>query len=587
VRSRFVAKLFASFALVVVVGGVLVGLCVDRFTIDGERRGIEESLGSQAVLLSELVAPALRAGDAAGIEALLARLAPASGTRFTVIAPDGRVVAESHEQPSRMKNHGDRPEVIAALRKKRGRAERVSDTTRQHTLYVAVAIPGGTPWIGIARASLPLPGLEQRFSRLRAGLFTGVAAGTLLALVVAAFVARRVTRPVVAMTRAAASLAEGAEPPAIDPASSDEMGELARSFNRMAAQLRDRLHLLEAERGKLETVFESMSEGVVAVDENERLLHLNAAARTMLGVAPLAPRGRALVEVIRQPELVQVVRAAARERSERGDEVRVHAGGRDRVLAIHATPLGSRGAVAVVLDVTALRRLERVRRDFVANVSHEIKTPLAAMRGLVDTLLDDEAMAPEVRRRFLGKLGDQVRRLADLATDLLHLSRAESEPTSAREAVDLDGAGAAAVERFAAAARAKGVALVHADGGSVLGWCDPTALEQIVDNLVDNAIKYTPAGGRVDLRAGRDGERVHFEVVDTGIGIEPSEQARVFERFYRVDKARSRDVPGTGLGLSIVKHLVDAHGGSVELKSWPGRGSTFRVYLPRPPVATP
>jgi len=241
VRSRFVAKLFASFALVVVVGGVLVGLCVDRFTIDGERRGIEESLGSQAVLLSELVAPALRAGDAAGIEALLARLAPASGTRFTVIAPDGRVVAESHEQPSRMKNHSDRPKMITALREGRGRAERVSDTTRQHTLYVAVAIPGGTPWIGIARASLPLPGLEQRFSRLRAGLFTGVAAGTLLALVVAAFVARRVTRPVVAMTRAAASLAEGAEPPAIDPASSDEMGELARSFNRMAAQLRDRL----------------------------------------------------------------------------------------------------------------------------------------------------------------------------------------------------------------------------------------------------------------------------------------------------------------------------------------------------------
>ena len=585
-RSRFVGKLFASFALVVVVGGVLVGLCVDRFTIDGERRGIEESLGSEAMLLSELVAPALRTNDSSGIEALVARLAPASGTRFTVIAPDGRVIADSHEQPSRMKNHSDRPEVIAALREGHGSAERVSDTTKQRTLYYAVAIPGGSPWLGFARASLPLPGLEQRFSRLRAGLLAGVAAGTLLALVVAAFVARRVTRPVVAITRAAASLADGVEPPAVDHASSDEMGELARSFNRMAAQLRDRLRLLEVEREKLETVFESMSEGVVAVDEDERLLHLNAAARAMLGVAPLAPRGRALVEVIRQPELVQVVRAAARERSERGDEVRVHAGGRDRVLAIHATPLGTRGAVAVVLDVTALRRLERVRRDFVANVSHEIKTPLAAMRGLVDTLVDDEAMAPEMRQRFLGKLGDQVRRLADLATDLLHLSRAESEPASAREAVDLDGAGAAAVERFAAAARAKGVALVHADGGSVLGWCDPTALEQIVDNLVDNAIKYTPAGGRVDLRAGRDGERVHFEVADTGIGIEPSEQARVFERFYRVDKARSRDVPGTGLGLSIVKHLVDAHGGSVELKSWPGRGSTFRVYLPRPPVAT-
>jgi two-component system phosphate regulon sensor histidine kinase PhoR len=586
VRSRFVAKLFASFALVVVIGGVLVGLCVDRFTTEGERRDIEESLGSEAVLLAELVAPALRADDASSIEALVARLAPASGTRFTVILPDGRVVADSHEQPSRMVNHSDRPEVIAALREGRGSGERVSDTTKQHTLYVAVAIPGGSPWLGIARASLPLPGLEQRFSRLRAGLVSGVAAGTLLALVVAAFVARRATRPVVAMTAAASALADGEEPPAVESASSDEMGELARSFNRMAAQLRDRMRLLEAERAKLETVFESMSEGVVAVDEEERLLHLNQAARTMLGVAPVAPRGRALVEVIRQPELIQVVRAAAREHAERGDEVRVHLGGRDRVLAIHATPLGSRGAVAVVLDVTALRRLERVRRDFVANVSHEIKTPLAAMRGLVDTLVDDEAMEPGVRKRFLGKLGDHVRRLADLATDLLHLSRAESEPVGTSEAVDLEGAGAAAVERFAAAARAKGVALVHADGAVVLGWCDPTALVQIVDNLVDNAIKYTPAGGRVEIRAGTNGGGAHFEVVDTGIGIEPSEQARVFERFYRVDKARSHDVPGTGLGLAIVKHLIEANGGSVELKSWPGRGSTFRVNLPRPPSAS-
>jgi two-component system phosphate regulon sensor histidine kinase PhoR len=330
-----------------------------------------------------------------------------------------------------------------------------------------------------------------------------------------------------------------------------------------------------------------MTEGVVAVDQDERLLHLNQAARKMLGIAPVAPRGRALAEVIRQPELIEVLRAAARERSERVEDVRMHAAGRDRVLAIHAAPLGPRGAVAVVLDVTALRRLETVRRDFVANVSHEIKTPLAAMLGLVETLIDDEAMAPDVRARFLGKLRDHVHRLADLATDLLHLSRAETEPITVREAVDLDGACTAAIDRFAAAARAKGVAITHepsANGRRLECLCDPTALVQILDNLVDNAVKYTPAGGRVELRTGRRDGRVAVEVSDTGIGIEPSEQARVFERFYRVDKARSRDVPGTGLGLSIVKHLVEAHGGAVELESWPGRGSTFRVLLP-PPAA--
>jgi two-component system phosphate regulon sensor histidine kinase PhoR len=327
---------------------------------------------------------------------------------------------------------------------------------------------------------------------------------------------------------------------------------------------------------------DAMVEGVLASDERGRIVTANPAARRLLGYDETESMPN-LPSLFRVKAAREVVDATVRGDAVQDRELDLNG----RTILVNSRPLPAGGAVLVLHDVSELRRLETVRRDFVANVSHELKTPLAAMRGLVDTLVDDEAMAPEVRQRFLGKLGDQVRRLADLATDLLHLSRAESEPTSAREAVDLDGAGAAAVERFAAAARAKGVALVHGDGGSVLGWCDPTALEQIVDNLVDNAIKYTPAGGRVDLRAGRDGERVHFEVVDTGIGIEPSEQARVFERFYRVDKARSRDVPGTGLGLSIVKHLVDGHGGSVELESWPGRGSTFRVLLPRSEAPAP
>jgi two-component system, OmpR family, phosphate regulon sensor histidine kinase PhoR len=594
VRSRFLGKLFAGHALVVLLGGVLVGVFAYRWTEESERGAIAESLAAQAALLADDVAPALRAAggegfDAAAFEARVAALGTATGTRLTVIAPDGRVLGDSAEEPARMENHGHRPEVLAALKVGRGSDERRSATTKLTTLYVAVAVPGGPSPLGVARAALPLPVLERQFARLRDGVVAGVAAGSVLALLVAAFVARRLTRPLASMTGAAVAIAAGEEPPAITHSSSDEMGDLARAFNRMAAQLRERLALLEQEREKLETVFESMTEGVVAVDQDERLLHLNQAAREMLGIAPVAPRGRALAEVIRQPELIEVLRAAAHARSEQVEDVRLHAGGRDRVLAIHAVPLGSRGAVAVVLDVTALRRLETVRRDFVANVSHEIKTPLAAMLGLVETLIDDEEMTPDVRARFLGKLRDHVHRLAELATDLLHLSRAETEPITVREAVDVDGACAAAVDRFAAAARAKGVAISHepsANGRRLECHCDPTALVQILDNLVDNAVKYTPAGGRVELRTGRRDGRIAFEVSDTGIGIEPSEQARVFERFYRVDKARSRDVPGTGLGLSIVKHLVEAHGGAVELESWPGRGSTFRVLLPPPPAAT-
>jgi len=589
VRSRFLGKLFASYALVVVMGGVLVGAFAFHWTEQSERGAIEESLAAQAWLLADGVTPALKAAaapgfDGAALEARVAALRVLTGSRLTAIDPAGRVLADSHEDPATMENHAGRPEVVAALRTGRGSNERVSATTGQRTLYVAVSVRDGAALLGFARAALPVPALEQQYARLRDGVVAGVAAGSVLALVVAALFARRLTRPLASMTEAAAALAEGDDAPAIAHSSSDEMGDLARAFNRMAAQLRERLKLLEQEREKLETVFESMTEGVVAVDQDERLLHLNQAARAMLGIAPVAPRGRALVEVIRQPELVEVVRAAARDRREHIEDVRLHASGRDRVLAIHAAPLGPRGAVAVVLDVTALRRLETVRRDFVANVSHEIKTPLAAMLGLADTLIDDQAMTADVRARFLGKLRDHVHRLSDLATDLLHLSRAETELVTVREEVDLDAACAAAVDRFAAAARAKGVALDHAApaGGRIECLCDPIALVQILDNLVDNALKYTPAGGRVELHAGRRDGRVMVEVSDTGIGIEPSEQTHVFERFYRVDKARSRDVPGTGLSLAIVKHLVETHGGSVEIESWPGRGSTFRVLLPPP-----
>jgi two-component system phosphate regulon sensor histidine kinase PhoR len=291
VRSRFVAKLFASFALVVVIGGVLVGLCVDRFTSEGERSDIEESLGSQAVLLSELVAPALRANDASSIEALVARLAPASGTRFTVILPDGRVVADSHEQPSRMKNHSDRPEVIAALREGRGSGERVSDP-RSSTRSTSPSRSWRVALLDRAREPAAA-GLEQRFAAARR-LVSGVLAGTLLALVVAAFVARRATRPVIAMTAAAGALADGEGRPPSKRAS-DEMGARARSTGWRRSCATDAAAEAEREAGPC-----SRHERGRRRRGRGGRCSTDQAARTMLGVAPVRPRG-ARWSMIRQP----------------------------------------------------------------------------------------------------------------------------------------------------------------------------------------------------------------------------------------------------------------------------------------------
>ncbi|MBM4016373.1 MAG: PAS domain-containing protein, partial [Planctomycetes bacterium] len=393
---------------------------------------------------------------------------------------------------------------------------------------------------------------------------------------------------IAALTAAARALADGAPQAVIvRGGGDDELGELARSFERMSARLRERLSDLESERAKLAVVLEGLAEGVLAVDAQERLLHCNAAARRMLGLPPAAGLLRPLVELVRTPELVAALRlegGTPEVDGARSREVRHRSDERERVLLVRAASLPSGGAVAALLDVTELRRLETVRRDFVANVSHELKTPLAAMRGLVETLVDDPGMDPDRHRRFLGKLGGHVQRLADLATDLLQLARAEAD-APARHVQDLAEPAARAVERFAGPAERKPLHLV-AELAPALALVDPLALEQVLDNLIDNALKYTPAGGRVTVRTLSEGGVGVLEVADDGPGIEAAEQARVFERFYRVDKARTRDVPGTGLGLSIVKHLVEANGGSVELDSWPGRGSTFRVRFAVPAART-
>ncbi len=596
-RSRFLFKLFASYVFFVLVNALVAEFLVSRWIARHERVEIFESLAGQAALLADAVRPALGAAADGSLERRIESLAAATGSRLTVVAADGTVLADSAERHESMQNHLARKEFAEAVAKGSGSDERTSVTTGQPTLYYCLAVAGGESRLGFVRVALPLPGIEARLDRLRSTVLAGVLVGTAVALALAVVVARRLTRPVAALTEAAAALATGDLEIEIPVTSRDELGELARAFEHMSARLRERLADLERERSKLAVVLESMTEGVVAVDGDERLLHCNAAARAMLGIGSGAAIGRPLVELVRAPELVAALRVDPRAdphtssaTSEPPHEVRLLQGGRTLVALIRASPLPAGGAVAVLLDATELRRLETVRRDFVANVSHELKTPLAAMRGLVETLVDDEAtMDAGVRRRFLGKLGDHVQRLTDLATDLLHLARAEAERPHPPITIDLAAAAATALERLAPAARAKSITLV-VSGGAATAVGDPEAIAQILDNLVDNAVKYTPAGGRVEVRTlvadegGAPGAAGVIEVIDNGVGIEPVEQARVFERFYRVDKARARDVPGTGLGLSIVKHLVEAHGGTVTLESWPGRGSTFRVRLPGRPA---
>jgi two-component system phosphate regulon sensor histidine kinase PhoR len=417
-----------------------------------------------------------------------------------------------------------------------------------------------------------------------------VAAGiaVVLALVIGIAAAQRAGRRLRAIAVAAEAVARGHDDVLIQRGEPDAIGQLADSVSRITLRLRGQLGETQREHGQVLAILGSMVEGVIAVDREERVVHLNGAASAILETSPEKCLGRPLWECIRVSGITEQVAAVMKGRTPAPRELLLPRGGMTRILELHASPLrdgggGVTGAVVVLHDVTELRRLESVRRDFVANVSHELKTPLTAIRGLTETLIDDCEMTPETRARFLSKVHAQTERLSNLVADLLTLSRLESDDGSPPfEPTDLRPLLADAVRLLNPRVQEKRIELViDIPETPVVVLAEDEAVRQVTGNLLDNAVKYTPEGGKVfvKLAPGEPGYCV-FEVRDTGIGIEEKHHDRVFERFYRVDKARSRELGGTGLGLSIVKHAVLSMGGTVGLSSSPGQGSTFTVKLP-------
>ncbi len=586
-RRRFLWKIYAGSAVLIVLTALVVGALVSRRIERDSMQEIERSLHDKAALLEEIARGFFESGDGAAFQERVRTIGAQINTRLTVIRADGVVVADSEEDPARMDNHADREEVLDARLEGSGRSIRYSDTLHIRMMYVALPVRTGASLQGFVRAALPLTAVEERLKRVRLVVALGALIGVAGALVLGFLIARRVTGPLTSMTRVADAIADGDYTQRSYAGTRDELGRLAAALNRMADQLHERMERITADRNEVLAILASMVEGVIAVDHDERVVHMNAAAGEILGAAPDASIGKPIWEVTRLPVVTETIGKALETAAGVTAEATL---ADDRVVEMQAAPLrdaGGRlsGAVVVLHDVTRLRRLETVRRDFVANVSHELKTPLTAIRGLVETLLDDEAMGTATRRRFLTKLRDQSARLSALTADLLALSQLESRDEAFElKADDVRPPVEEAVRQFAALSEQKEVTLAATLPDSpVVVLCEPDAVRRLAENLLDNAVKYTPAGGRVEVRLTTQDDEAVLEVADTGIGIEPRDQARIFERFYRVDTARSRELGGTGLGLSIVKHIVQAHGGTVSVESAPGRGSTFRVRLPLAP----
>jgi two-component system phosphate regulon sensor histidine kinase PhoR len=442
-------------------------------------------------------------------------------------------------------------------------------------IYYAMILdsPEGT----VVRAALPLTRIEAEINRIYRTLLFAFAGIALVAVMVMSFIAREITQPLREMRLLADWVAAGDFTRKAPLRAPDEIGHVSAALNRMADELSARLEKLRAERSKLEAVISSMEEGVIPLDPDGRILGANAAARELFDLHS-DPLGLRLWEVIRLPGLEETAAKALRDRSPVRDSFEIG----DRVLSVRLAPVtDGAGAVLVAHDITEDRRYDNLRKEFVANVSHELRTPLSVVQGYVETLAEGAWRDEKSAMEFLTIIDKNVRRLSAIVTDLLDLSKLESggHVLEARD-VDVKALVERVTEAFRPVAGRKGQQLsADAAPGTRTVWADGTLLERALSNLVDNALKYTPEGGKIRVQGGTDGSHAWLSVEDNGTGIPEADLPRIFERFYRVDKSRSRDLGGTGLGLSIVKHIIQLHGGTISVRST-STGSTFMIRLP-------
>ena len=522
------------------------------------------------------------------LNALCKRLDAETGSRITVVLPSGVVAADSAADATTMENHANRPEIAEALAGVPARSVRFSDTTQRKRMYVAVPIRDGSAVIGVVRLSLPLTRIDQVVFRLYMRIAAAGVITALLAALVCYLASRHLTAPLHHMERVVDGFARGDLTRRIPAIGSAEVVRLADAMNRMAAQLDEHIRTVVQQRNEQRAVFASMTEGVIALDPAQRLIHLNAAARRLLQAVPDKVRGRTIQEVVRNPDLNQFVARtfAAPDRVEGDIVLRA---GEDVFLQAHGSVLRDEtgvaiGALIVLNDVTRLRKLENVRREFVANVSHELKTPITSIRGFAETLLDGALDQPQEARRFVGIIAEQSLRLESIINDILELSRVEHDAERFQvplESGDVVPVLQAAVRAAAPLASGRRIAVRLAGAEHAAARIAPALLERAVVNLLDNAIKFSEPGKSVEVVCEDSPAGILIHVKDQGCGIAKEHLPRLFERFYRVDKGRSRKLGGTGLGLAIVKHIALAHGGSVSVESEPGLGSTFTIRLPR------
>ena len=568
---RIFFKLLGAFLLVIVAGTVTLDFAIRRAWEASLHQEIERAL----VEKTQLFAGRVQSNPSHSMQEVAVEAGRQAQARATIIDSTGRVLADSEADPASMENHATRPEFAAALHGEVGSSVRLSHTVHVNLLYVAVPIPGGA-----VRLAYPLAAIEQTTAQVRRTLLQGSALALVVAMLLAGLAAHSISRRLNRIVKFAERVAAGDLSARVAEGSLDEIGQVAAALDRTARRLEDAFREVETRRQQMETLLNSMHEPVIAVSDARTVQWANGAMERLAGgrARPQAP----VVEALRDPDFLAALTTALEKREITTARVRSAAPG--RVFDVTAAPMAG-GAVAVLHDLTEIERVEKTRRDFIANVSHELRTPLTSIQGYAETL-HETLQNGGGAREFVEVIRKNAERMARLTEDLLTLARVESgeqklefATPSARELLE------DAARDLRETARSRGLELTVAESCDTRVRADPDAIHQVLANLIDNASKYAAGGGRIELGARAAGAMVEFYVRDFGPGIASEHLSRLFERFYRVDKARSVEAGGTGLGLAIVKHIVLNHGGTVRAESELGHGSTFSFILPAAPVS--
>jgi two-component system, OmpR family, phosphate regulon sensor histidine kinase PhoR len=573
-----------AFTYVVLILLVMAGLTLyfTGFVRQTHIDGLQAQLKGETQLLGGYLEEASVAGQPTpDYDQLAKRWARLAQARVTIVAQDGTVIGESDQDRTTMDNHLSRPEIQEALVAGWGSSVRYSQTLGYNMLYGAKTYAVGSQGTGIVRLALPLQRVETEVSVLRRNILLATALAALLAILIGIAIAERTVGPVHQLTNVVNRMAQGNLDARLFPTTRDEVGHLTRSFNSMAEQLQDQIATLGRERTRLAAVLEYMADGVLIVDGQGRVQLVNPAAARMLGTTQKTSLGHSFVQVVRDHRLVEVWQRCTETGEEQIAEVEVD---RENLsVRIIVTPLrepGTQGNLVMLQDLTQIHHLEIVRRDFVSNISHELRTPLASLKALVDTLRDGALDDRPAAEHFLDSIEIEVDALTQMVQELLELARIESgqvpvrlRPTALADLINPP------VERLSSQAERAGVRMTVSLAPDLpMVLADPERVQQVITNLVHNAIKFTPAEGSIVIAAETAPREVIVKVSDTGVGIAPKDLPRVFERFYKTDRARSSG--GTGLGLAIARHIVQAHGGRIWAKSVEGEGSTFFFSLP-------